>query len=579
MTPRSIYTEAALHSNLPMAQTRTFSLRSLRGQLTLWFSGLSLLTLLCVGLYVGRLATQQMAASAGAAVHAMALTAADLLGAGLREREQDIILLSQAPHFTRGDLTHPDLLPSLLRRRALSEEFAWLGVVDPQGKVIQAVDGLLQGQSVAQRPWFIAARSGVYAGDVHEALLLEKMLPKPPDGEPLRFIDFAAPIRDYSGELVGVVGAHIHWRWVTQTVQTAFDQSARDSGAEILITNAQGIVLYPQKLAHQVQLPAELHTGRNQRTTEVRWDDGLDYLTSMVAVDSRTSRNLGWSIVVRQPLHQALEPAHAMRNRLLALGFLAALAFGAVALRLALSFSRPIEQLAEAAHRIESGDSQADFPEKGQLIEVDQLGQSLRSMTRTLLAHERELEAVNQSLEALVQQRTEALEEANRALEHLATHDPLTGVYNRRRFDDKLRECFDAARRTSQGFAVLLLDADHFKKVNDTYGHPTGDTVLQELARLLTGTIRSVDFVARYGGEEFVILLPHTPDGASAMAVAEKARWAIAHAEFPGPGHITVSVGISVWQADDPGAAATIERADAALYQAKAAGRNCVVLG
>ena len=74
--------------------------------------------------------------------------------------------------------------------------------------------------------------SGVYAGDVHEALLLEKMLPKPPDGEPLRFIDFAAPIRDYSGELVGVVGAHIHWRWVTQTVQTAFDQSARDSGAE-----------------------------------------------------------------------------------------------------------------------------------------------------------------------------------------------------------------------------------------------------------------------------------------------------------------------------------------------------------
>ena len=87
-------------------------------------------------------------------------------------------------------------------------------------------------------------------------------------------------------------------------------------------------------------------------------------------------------------------------------------------------------------------------------------------MTRTLLAHERELEAVNQSLEALVQQRTEALEEANRALEHLATHDPLTGVYNRRRFDDKLRECFDAARRTSQGFAVLLLDADHFKKVN-----------------------------------------------------------------------------------------------------------------
>ncbi len=561
-----------------MAQKRTFTLRSLRGQLTLWFSGLSLLTLLCVGLYVGRLATQQMAASAGAAVHAMALTAADLLGAGLREREMDIVLLSQAPHFTRGDLTHPDLLLSLLRRRALREEFAWLGVVDPQGNVVQAVDGLLQGQSVAQRPWFIAARSGVYAGDVHEALLLEKMLPKPPDGEPLRFIDFAAPIFDHSGELVGVVGAHIHWHWVTQTVQAAFDQRARDSGAEILITNAQGVVLYPQKMTHQAQLPAELRTGRNQRTTQVRWDDGLDYLASVVAVDSRTSRNLGWSIVVRQPLHQALEPAHAMRNQLLALGLLAALAFGGVALHLARSFSRPIEQLAEAAHRIERGDSEAEFPAKGQLMEVEQLSQSLRSMTRTLLAHERELEAVNQSLEAQVLERTEALEVANRELEHLATHDPLTGVRNRRHFDGKLAECFAASRRTTLGFAVLLVDADHFKKINDTHGHPAGDAVLQALARLLNDAVRSVDFVARYGGEEFAVLLPHTADGDTALVVAEKIRSAIAHAPFPGPGQVTVSIGASVWQPSDSGAEAVVQRADAALYQAKAAGRNRAVL-
>jgi len=563
-----------------MAPTRTFTLYSLRGQLTLWFSGLSLLTLLCVGLYVGRLTTQQMAVSAGASVHAMALTAADLLGAGLRERELDIVLLSQAPHFTRGDLTHPDLLLSLQRRRAVRQEFAWMGVVDPQGKVIQAVDGLLQGQSVAQRPWFIAARSGVYAGDVHEALLLEKMLPKPPDGEPLRFIDFAAPMRSPVGELLGVVGAHVDWRWVTQTVQSAFDQSTQDNGAEILIANTAGVVLYPQKLAHQFKLPAELHSaGPGRRYTQVRWDDHQDYLTSMVAVDARTSRNLGWSIVVRQPLDQALKPAHAMRDRLLALGLVAALAFGAVALHLARQFSRPIEQLAEAARRIERGDSEAVFPEKGQLTEVEQLGQSLRSMTRTLLAHERELEEINQSLEAQVLQRTEALAAANRELEQLATRDALTGVHNRRRFDDKLNECLEVAQRTAQGFAVLLIDADHFKKVNDTYGHPAGDAVLQTLARVLGETTRAVDFVARYGGEEFVILLPHTPDAVHAMAVAEKIRAAIADTAFPGPGRLTVSIGASLWQPADPDAGSLIARADAALYQAKAAGRNRVVLG
>ena len=563
-----------------MAPTRTFTLYSLRGQLTLWFGGLSLLTLLCVGLYVGRLTTQQMAVSAGASVHAMALTAADLLGAGLRERELDIVLLSQAPHFTRGDLTHPDLLLSLQRRRAVRQEFAWMGVVDPQGKVIQAVDGLLQGQSVAQRPWFIAARSGVYAGDVHEALLLEKMLPKPPDGEPLRFIDFAAPMRSPVGELLGVVGAHVDWRWVTQTVQSAFDQSTQDNGAEILIANTAGVVLYPQKLAHQFKLPAELHSaGPGRRYTQVRWDDHQDYLTSMVAVDARTSRNLGWSIVVRQPLDQALKPAHAMRDRLLALGLVAALAFGAVALHLARQFSRPIEQLAEAARRIERGDSEAVFPEKGQLTEVEQLGQSLRSMTRTLLAHERELEDINQSLEAQVLQRTEALAAANRELEQLATRDALTGVHNRRRFDDKLNECLEVAQRTAQGFAVLLIDADHFKKVNDTYGHPAGDAVLQTLARVLGETTRAVDFVAHYGGEEFVILLPHTPDAVHAMAVAEKIRAAIADTAFPGPGRLTVSIGASLWQPADPDAGSLIARADAALYQAKAAGRNRVVLG
>ncbi|HAU56177.1 MAG TPA: GGDEF domain-containing protein [Comamonadaceae bacterium] len=562
-----------------MAPTRTFTLYSLRGQLTLWFSGLSLLTLLCVGLYVGRLATQQMAASAGTSVHAMALTAADLLGAGLRERELDIVLLSQAPHFTRGDLTHPDLLLSLQRRRAVRQEFAWMGVTDPQGKVIQAIDGLLQGQSVAQRPWFIAARSGVFAGDVHEALLLEKELPRSPDGGPLRFIDFAAPMLNSSGELLGVVGAHVHWRWVTQTVQSAFDQSSQGSGAEILLTNAQGVVLYPQKLAHQLRLPAALPTGSGQHYTQVRWDDDQDYLTSVVAVNSRTSQHLGWSIVVRQPLEQALQPAHAMRDRLLALGLLAALVFGAVALHLARLFSRPIEQLADAARRIERGDSEADFPEEGQLAEVEQLGQSLRSMTRTLLAHERELEEINQSLEAQVLQRTEALAAANRELEQLATRDALTGVHNRRRFDDKLNECLEVAQRTAQGFAVLLIDTDHFKKVNDTYGHPAGDAVLQTLARVLSETTRAVDFVARYGGEEFVVLLPHTADAGHAMAAAEKIRTAIADATFPGPGRLTVSIGASLWQPSDPNASGVIERADAALYQAKAAGRNRAVLG
>ena len=113
---------------------------------------------------------QQVAATAGASVHATARAAADLLGASLREHELDLVLLSLAPHFTRGDLAQPAVLHSLEQRRNLREEYAWMGVTDPQGTVVQAVDGILQGQSVAQRPWFIEGQAGLYVGDVHKAL-------------------------------------------------------------------------------------------------------------------------------------------------------------------------------------------------------------------------------------------------------------------------------------------------------------------------------------------------------------------------------------------------------------------------
>jgi diguanylate cyclase (GGDEF)-like protein len=557
-----------------MPLIRPSFMRSLRGQLALWFGGLSLLTLVSVGLYVGRLATQQVAATAGASVHATARAAADLLGASLREHELDLVLLSLAPHFTRGDLAQPAVLHSLEQRRNLREEYAWMGVTDPQGTVVQAVDGILQGQSVAQRPWFIEGQAGLYVGDVHKALLLEKLLPQQASSEPLRFIDIAAPIRNPQGALVGVVGAHIHWRWVTQTVQAAFDQHPRNQGTEILIANALGDVLYPQALASHTRLAAAPPSAPTTGYARLRWDDGQEYLTSQASVQTRISQGLGWRIVVRQPLELALEPAHALRTRLLTLGLLAALAFSLVALWLARSFSRPIEQLANAARQIEQGASNARFPTDHRLIEVQQLSQSIQSMTTALLAHERELAAVNQTLETQVQQRTEALETANLELERLATRDPLTGVHNRRHFDAKLLECFHTSQRTGTGFAVLLLDADHFKQVNDTHGHPAGDAVLQQLAHLLNENTRAVDFVARYGGEEFAVLLPHTPGGEGSMAAAEKIRAAIAAADFPEIGHMTVSIGASVWNPADTHAHAIVERADKALYQAKGAGRN-----
>lgn len=548
------------------------TLTSFRGRLALWFGGLSLLTLLSVGLYVGRLATQQIAVTAGESVHATALAAANLLGASLRERELEIELLSQVAHFVRGDLAHPDIALSLELRKKLRADFAWLGVADANGKVIQASGGMLQGLSVAKRPWFAAGLQGVYTGDVHEAVLLAKLLPGQASGEPLRFIDFAAPIRNKDGKVVGVLGAHGHWSWVTETVQAVVQRLGRASSSEILILDRNGTVLYPQSLVGPSQLPQNPPTPHTYTT--VTWNDGRDYLTSQVTVDARTQNDLGWRIVVREPLDTALQPVYAMRNRLIALGIFASLLFSLVALRLARSVSKPIELLAAAARQIERREAAPRYPEASAVHELAQLSQSMQSMTNSLLQRERELQTLNHTLEYQVQQRTEALEAANRQLEQLATRDALTGLYNRRCFDEKLKDCVHASKRSGRSFALLVMDADHFKSINDTFGHGTGDLVLQQLATLLTEHTRCTDFLARYGGEEFVMLLPETTTEGDAITVAEKVRGAVEQASFTGVGQVTVSIGISLWDAGSPGSKDLFHKADEALYQAKAAGRN-----
>lgn len=551
------------------------SVGSFRCQLTLWVGGLSLAILLSAGLYIGRIAAQQTTAAGGESLHVTAATAAALLAGNLRERELEIHLLSQAPHFVRGDLDHPDVLQSLERRKAARAEYAWLGIVDADGVVRQATGGMLRLQSVAQRPWFKAAIQSVHIGDVHEAVLLAKLLPGTPDGAPLRFIDFAAPIRDAAGRLRGVVGAHAHWNWVTETVQAALSPEKQRRGMEILITDRQGRILYPAHLVDVARLPPDAFTRPGYAV--LRWDDGRDYLTSRAAVSAGTQTDLGWQIVARQPLDAALQPVRALRNQLLVSGLLAAALFGLLAQRLATRISRPIEQLVEAARQVEQRGHAPAYPDAGQALEIDQLSQSMQSMTHSLLAHERELEAMNTSLEQQVAERTEALTRANQALNDLATRDALTGVSNRRRFDEKLAEIFQLYKRSQRGYALLLLDVDHFKRVNDTHGHLVGDEVLRQLARIIGDNVRATDCVARYGGEEFVVLLPETPETAAARTVAEKIRLAVEAAAFAGVGTLTVSVGLSAAAAGDASPEAIVQRADTALYQAKQGGRNRVV--
>jgi diguanylate cyclase (GGDEF)-like protein len=182
---------------------------------------------------------------------------------------------------------------------------------------------------------------------------------------------------------------------------------------------------------------------------------------------------------------------------------------------------------------------------------------------------------------AAVAQFVATIDENMAALERLSTTDQLTGLYNRRHMDDVIRTECSRAERYGTPLAVLITDIDHFKTVNDTFGHQTGDTVLVEISHRMAGMIRETDTIARWGGEEFLLVCPGL-DRVGAAALAEKLRIAVERAELlpqdrpDSPSPIgTASFGVAVWHpGDDPDS--LIRRADSGLYTAKRQGRNRV---
>jgi diguanylate cyclase len=188
----------------------------------------------------------------------------------------------------------------------------------------------------------------------------------------------------------------------------------------------------------------------------------------------------------------------------------------------------------------------------------------------------------NQNLQSKLETAETRLQEQASEIEaHISRSltDPLTGLPNRREFNERLEERMSAWNRRHETFSLLILDVDHFKKLNDDFGHLGGDQVLAAMGRVLRAAIRREDAVARYGGEEFAILLPNTALEA-ATRVAQNVREAIARVAVQHNGKqlkVTASGGLATIQAHEQ-AESLIQRADAALYAAKAGGRNCTYL-
>ncbi|HLC27274.1 MAG TPA: diguanylate cyclase [bacterium] len=261
--------------------------------------------------------------------------------------------------------------------------------------------------------------------------------------------------------------------------------------------------------------------------------------------------------LIHQEIDKRLASTHAAKGRVLlivVIGFGAGLGIAIlVGTVLARSFLLPLRVLGEGADRFGEGNLSYRVP----LYTKNELGQLARGFNAM----------------------AEKLEKSQAALQYLSIRDDLTGLYNRRHFELLLKEEMERWRRYGHPFSLLMLDIDHFKDINDTYGHRCGDEVLHSVAKIVSGAARPIDRVCRYGGEEFTILLAETAS-AGGLAMAERIREAVGtqtiHAGQRHEIKLTVSIGVAAFPEEGKSEDELIAAADQALYMAKNAGRNRV---
>ena len=504
----------------------------------------------------------------------VAATTAERLDRYMAIRQQEVHLFSRLEPLRplwQGD--HAGLRKALEQLQNSFTDFAWIGFAKPDGTVVASTNGMLEGASVAQRPWFRVGLHDSIVGDVHEAALLSSLLAKRADGEPYRFVDIALPVRDRDGNLLGVLGAHLDWQWAQNIIKSA-EANDGDSDTTLMVMSKTGNVLVGANMNSQRYAGERLanilltRAGTFPETVGVQ-----DKLTAYyVSRGHREYQGLNWIVTASQPADVALSAAIHSAKTILAIGAIAGLVGIALAFLIAQRISKPIHAITLEADRIGRASGPSMLPRQRGSLEVVQLTQALRSLLRRIgFAEERTKEAESRATENAMQFQDDLSK-----LRRLADTDHLTDLMNRRSFLAAATDAMEFALRYKRSIATLMIDIDHFKQINDTHGHHIGDVTIRKIAGIIQANIKSTDRAARFGGEEFVVLLREA-DEQTAQALGDRIRAAIELAILrEGSTRIsaTVSIGVSLIADSDRDVQDMIERADQGLYVAKNTGRN-----
>ena len=394
----------------------SFIPRGLGAQLALAFSLLTIVLTIALIAVVERRAIDQIKDRIGRGLADLAAQTSDKLERGMFERYREVALITARPVLTTDEYTPDQRRQALERVQRSYDYYEWIGLTDTEGKVLVAGNRLLEGADVSKRPWFIEGMRGGYVGDVHEALLLDKLLPPQPDKAPRRFVDVAFPYADANGKVRGVLGAHLSWNWARDVERSVVGSADRESDTQTLILSSTGrVLLGPREL---MDTTLALDSFRNASPTQrgsftvERWPDGKDYVVGFQKGSGYASYpGLGWVVLVRQQVDTAWLPLHDMRRHALFSGLLLALLFSLVGVALARRITYPLKQLAATAGELRDGGA-VQIASGGPYEEVKALSSSLNLLVQDLDERRRQLQQLNGTLEQLVESRTVELRRA-----------------------------------------------------------------------------------------------------------------------------------------------------------------------
>jgi len=502
----------------------------------------------------------------------------DSLDRTLDQAVRDVYLLSALPALRQSG--NPAVARGVLENlQHHFSDYAWIGIAEPDGNVLAATGGLLENHDVTARPWFHSGQQDVTASDYHPAVMLGKLLPRTPD--PWRFVDVAGPIRNEDGSLRGVLAIHLSWAWARSLARDLLTPEQRDMGAEIIVVRSDGVVLLgPDEILEKPISTESLRLALQGKTGAIteRWPDGQTYVTGYSRSGSNRERTtLHWAVLVRQTEQAAMASAHEFERRTLWFSLLLAGILAGVAALLARRIVAPLKSLSGAMEDIAQAPEQATpdaIPQIGGFHEAQVLSEALRGLIVSERRHQTALTEMNLHLEETVAARTAELQ-------GLLMRDVLTGLPNRRALMQALPEAMARAARLERPCAVLFLDMDGFKQVNDTRGHEEGDELLRQFGTRILHSIRETDMAARLAGDEFVVILEMLNDESDAAAKAKSLLGELSRPFILSSGSVQVgaSIGVALQipsQGQDP--ARLLARADQAMYEAKRKGKSRVAI-